>query len=61
MNEELRAKNRTSDMPSPDTTADQLHSRQQMPQNIEAAISLPPSVSTTVHEPQEDLQALSSK
>jgi hypothetical protein len=61
MNEELRARNRTSAMSSPETTANQLQSRQQMPQNIEAAISLLPSVSTTVQEPREDLQALSNK
>jgi aspartyl-tRNA synthetase len=61
VNEELRARNRTLAVSSPDTTTEQLQSREQMPQNIEAAVSLPPSVSTTVQEPQEDLQSLSNK
>jgi len=61
MNEELRARNRTLVVSSPDTTTEQLQSREQMPQTIEAAVSLPPSVSTTVQEPQEDFQALSNK
>jgi len=57
INEELWARNRTIAVSSPDTITEQLQS---MPQNTEAAISLP-SVSTTVQEPQEDLQALSNK
>jgi len=61
VNEELRARIRTLVVSSPDTTTEELQSREQMPQNIEAAVSLPTSVSTTVQEPQEDLQALSNK
>jgi hypothetical protein len=61
MNEELRDRNRALAVSSPDTTAEQLQSREQMPQNIEASISLPSSASTTVQEPQEDLQVLSNK
>jgi len=61
VNEELRARNRTLVVSSPDTTTEQLQAREQMPQNIEAAVSLPPSLSTTVQEPQEDLQTLTDK
>jgi hypothetical protein len=61
MNEELQARNRTSAMSSPDKTAEHLQSREQMPLNIEAAISLPVSSSTTVQEPHKDLQTLSNK
>jgi hypothetical protein len=61
VNEELRARNRTSAVSSHDTTTEQLQSREQMPRNIEAAVSLPPSMSPTVQESQEDLQALSNK
>ncbi|PNF39690.1 hypothetical protein B7P43_G05662 [Cryptotermes secundus] len=61
MNEELRARIRTSVTSSPDKTADQSQSREQVPQHIAAAVSLPPSVSAAMQEPQEDLQILANK
>lgn len=61
MNEELRARIRTSVTSSPDKTADQSQSREQVPQHIAAAVSLPPSVSVAMQEPQEDLQILANK
>jgi hypothetical protein len=56
MNEEFRARTRTHDK-----TADQSQLREEVPQHLIAAVSLPPSVNTAVEEPQEDLQALTNK
>lgn len=61
MNEELRARARTSAaVSSPDKTANQSQLREAVPHHL-AAVSLPPPVNVVVEERQEDLQALANK
>jgi hypothetical protein len=61
MNEELRARVRTSSIPSPEKNADLSQLRDQVPQCIVAPVAIPPSFSAAVEEPQEDLRTLANK